>query len=168
MSAETRSGRPAEAGRLPRDFLVGVALLAFCAVTYWVSLGIAEAPAALAQNVQPATFPRLILAIIAVLTVLMMALGFGQTEPVLRTPKLVVLMTGALMIAFVIAFGALGSLAAMIVFCLVMPIVWGEKLSPKLIAYALAFPLAVYLIFDVGLGVYFPPGVIENLIDSAI
>lgn len=166
MSVETESGRPVETGRLPRDFLVGVVLLAFCAVTYLASLGIAEAPAALAQNVQPATFPRLVLTIIAVLTMLMMALGFGQTEPALRTPKLVMLMTGALMIAFVIAFGTLGSLAAMMLFCLVMPIVWGEKLSAKLVVYALAFPVTVYLIFDVGLGVHFPPGVIENLIDS--
>lgn len=168
MSAETESGRPVGTGRLPRDFLVGAVLLTFCAGTYWVSLGIAEAPAALAQNVQPATFPRLVLAIIAALTVLMMALGFRRVEPARRTPKLVMLMTVALMVAFVIAFGTLGSLAAMMLFCLVMPVVWGERLSAKLVVYALAFPLTVYLIFDVGLGVYFPPGVIESLIDSII
>ena len=50
-------GRPA-AFRLPRDFIVGACVLAFCAVAYAVTLTFKEAPAALAQNVQPATFPR--------------------------------------------------------------------------------------------------------------
>jgi len=164
--SQTEPGRPTKVGRLPRDFLVGLAILGFCAVTYLASLEIAEAPAALAQNVQPATFPRMVLAVIALLTVLMMALGISRTEPALRSPKLVMLMTGAMMVAFVIAFEALGPLAAMALFCGTMPMLWGEKPSKRLALFALGFPLAVYLVFDVGLGVYFPPGVVEGLIDS--
>lgn len=168
MQAETDTGRPVETGRLPRDLAVGAAILLFCAVAFWVSLGIGKAPAALAQNVQPATFPRMVLAVIASLTVLMMALGLGQSEPARRAPKLIMIVTGALMIAFVMAFEALGPLAAMIIFCVIMPIAWGEKPSGLLVAYALGFPFAVYLLFDVVLRVYFPPGIIESLIDKLI
>ena len=58
MTGGAETQRPAEAGRLPKDFIAGLGVLAFCAFAYWLSLDIKSAPAALAQNVQPATFPR--------------------------------------------------------------------------------------------------------------
>ncbi|APX90476.1 hypothetical protein BV394_12675 [Brevirhabdus pacifica] len=168
MQVGSETGRPVEAGRLPRDMAVGFVILLFCAVAYWVSLDIQKAPAALAQNVQPATFPRMVLAVIAALTVLMMALGLGQPEPARRAPKIIMLVTGALMVAFVMAFEALGPLAAMFLFCIVMPLTWGERFTATLVLYALGFPVAVYLLFDVLLKVHFPPGVVEGLIDKMI
>jgi hypothetical protein len=165
MASDAETGRPVQTGRLPRDMAVGLALLAFCGLAFWISLSIEKAPAALAQNVQPATFPRMVLAVIALLTVLMMALGLRREEAARKAPKPVMLLTGALMFAFVLAFSALGPLAAMFGFFLIMPVAWGERPSLKLLIYALAVPLAVHLLFVVALDVYFPPGVIENLID---
>ena len=158
--------RPVTAGRLPRDLLPGLALLGFCAWVYWLSLGIPLAPAALAQNVQPATFPRGVVAVIAVLTALMMVLGLGRQEKTRRAPKVVMIVTAALMVGFVIAFDALGPVAAMGLFCLGMPVLWGAKPSVALVAYALAFPFAVYLLFGVALDVYFPRGLLENHLDA--
>jgi putative tricarboxylic transport membrane protein len=168
MAGDSETGRPVGTGRLPRDFAVGLALLGFCALAYWISLGIGKAPPALAQNVQPATFPRMVLAVIALLTALMMALGLRRDEPARKAPKPVMIATGALMVAFVIAFAELGPLAAMFGFCLIMPVIWGERPSPRLVVYAVLFPLAVHLLFAVGLDVYFPPGVVEALIDRFI
>lgn len=169
MATPTAEGDPpAAAGRFPRDLLAGLALLAFCAAVYVASLEIKDAPAALAQNVQPATFPRMVLVVITVLTVLMIALGIGRIEPSRRLPKLVMVATAALMIAFVMAFQTFGLLAAIFVFCLILPIVWGERPSLKLVIYALIFPIAVYIVFDTLLGVYFPPGIVETFIKSLI
>jgi putative tricarboxylic transport membrane protein len=164
MTVQQHMKRPAQAGRLPRDFVIGAVVLAFTAVTYRISFDIAEAPAALAQNVQPATFPRMVLAVIASLTVLMMALGLGHKDRARDLPKPVMLMTGALMVAFAIAFEALGPLVAMGLFCLTMPLVWGGRLSAGLIAYALLLPLGIYMLFGVVLDVNFPPGLIINLL----
>ena len=168
MDPETASGRPASPGRLPRDFMSGMAIMAFCAAAYWASLSIREAPAALAQNVQPATFPRMVIGVIAALTALMMALGLGRAEARRRPPRLVMLVTGAAMVSFVIAFGAFGLLASMFLFCLVMPMIWGVRPSARLLAFAVAFPLFVHLLFNVGLRVHFPPGVVEDLIDGVL
>lgn len=164
MNLGSEIERPVKAGRLPRDFAVGVAILIFCAAAYWVSLGIAEAPAALAQNVQPATFPQMVLAVVALLTVLMMVTGFQRTEPVRGLPKPVMLKTIAVMVAFVAVFDALGLIATAVLFCVILPMIWGKRMSVKLIGYAVVVALALYLVFDVLLRVHFPPGIIENIL----
>lgn len=168
MENTHESGRPAPAGRLARDFFVGVAILAFCAAAYWVSLDIKEAPAALAQNVQPATFPKLVIAVIAVLTLLMMVLGISRREPQRPTPRFVTLGTAVAMLCFVAAFETLGLPVSIALFCLVMPVVWGARPSWALVVYAIAFPAAIYLVFVVALGVYIQPGILAQLVKSVI
>jgi len=156
----SKDNRPAPAGRLPRDFLVGLAVLLFCALVYWLSLGIKAAPAALAQNVQPATFPRMLLAVIAGLVLLMMARSFRSDSQPKKAVKPMVAMTGAMTIGFTIAFDALGILPAMVLFCASMPVVWGERRWLPIAAYAVLFPAAVYALFALALGVYFEPGLL--------
>lgn len=167
--AETElSNRPAEAGRLPKDLIVGLALLGFCAVVYWITLGFREAPPALAQNVQPATFPRWVIGVIAAMALLLIALGFRAREKTRALPPPPVFITGAMMIGFVIAFDTLGILAAMGLFAFLMPILWGERRYHYCALFAIAFPAAVYLVFAVGLGVYFAPGIVEQAIDVVL
>ena len=163
--------RPVETGRsatIPRDVLVGVGILAFCALAYWVTLGFKEAPAALAQNVQPATFPRLVIGVIVGLTVVMMAIGARVRGGWKTAPPLPVYVTAALMIGFVLAFESLGILAAMALFAFAGPLFWGARNIPAVIAFAILFPAAVYLVFAVGLGVYFPPGVVQTALDAIL
>lgn len=162
MTDPHESERPAEAGRFARDFAIGVVLLAFCVAAYWITLGFKQAPAALAQNVQPATFPRLVIAVIAVLTVAMMLLGLREREPKRAMPRPAMIVTATAMIGFVLAFEMLGVLASIGLFCLVMPVMWGARPSWRLVVFAIGFPTAVYLVFAVGLDVYFPPGVVEQ------
>ncbi|WP_420391238.1 tripartite tricarboxylate transporter TctB family protein [Acuticoccus sp.] len=150
-------------GRWPRDLLVGVVLLAFCGLAYWVTLSFEEAPAALAQNVQPATFPRLVIAVIAVLGALMIVLGLPLKEPLRRRPPVPVFVTAAMMVAFVAALERLGIMVAMIVFALAMPILWGERRPVPLLLYCVIFPTAIWVVFVELLDVRFEPGVIQNL-----
>ncbi|KKL23118.1 hypothetical protein LCGC14_2428610, partial [marine sediment metagenome] len=153
MASDVKQERPAQAGRLPRDLAVGAALLAVCALAWWAAMQIDEAPAALAQNVQPATFPKMVLGVIAILSALMMALGLRHREQARKAPPPIMLVTAALMIAFVLVFEAFGPLLAMGLFCLVMPVVWGARPSIRLVVFALSFPLAVHLVFVTALGV---------------
>ena len=168
MTDTSATGRPAEAGGLPRDVLVGVVILTFCAAVYWITLGFKEAPAALAQNVQPATFPRLVIGVIVVLTLVMMALGFRKRGGRRAMPPLPVYLTGAMMIGFVVIFDTLGILAAMASFAFVGPLVWGERNILAVAAFAVAFPAMVWLVFAEGLGVYFEPGVVETALGLGV
>lgn len=160
MSMHPGEGRAAQAARLPRDLVVALAVLAFCATAYAVTLGFKEAPSAVAQNVQPATFPRLVIGVIAALSALLAALSFRSDSARKRPVKPMVAVTAAMMVAFVIAFDTLGFIAAMVLFSLAMPMLWGERRWSLLLPFAVLFPAAIYLVFVIGLGVHFDPGLL--------
>ncbi len=161
MGMSQNGGRAAmPAARLPRDLVVALALLAFCVVAYAVTLGFAKAPAAVAQNVQPATFPRLVIGVIAVLSATLAVLSFRVDSMRKRPVKPMVWVTAAMMVAFVIVFDTLGFVAAMVLFAAAMPVLWGERRWTHVLPFALLFPAAVYLVFVVGLGVHFDPGLL--------
>ena len=155
---EDRAAAPA--ARIPRDCVVAVAILVFCAATYAVTLGFAEAPAAVAQNVQPATFPRLVLAVIAAFSAVLAATSFRRDSRPARPVKPMVLVTGAMMVAFVIVFDSLGFIASMVLYSLTMPMLWGERRWRRLVPFAVLFPAAIYAVFVLGLGVHFDAGLL--------
>lgn len=162
--APANQERPAQAGRAPRDLVVGLVILALCALVYWLTLGFREAPPALAQNVQPATFPRMVVGVIAALAVLMIVLGLGHKARQRRVPPPLVAGTALAMLAFVLAFQWLGIVAAMVLFCLAMPFAWGERRWPAILAFGLGFPALVWLIFAVGLDVHFDDSPLTRLV----
>lgn len=145
------------AGRLPSDLIVGACILLFCAAAYGVTLTFAKAPAVVAQNVQPATFPRLVLAVIAILTGVMMALARKNPARRRRSVALMVPLSAAVMVGFVLAFQWLGIVPAMVLLCLGLPVVWGERRWHLVLPFGLGFPLAVYFLFVEILEVHFEP-----------
>ena len=157
LDRDAAGERPAR-GRLPRDFIVGACVLVFCGAAYAVTLTFKEAPAVLAQNVQPATFPRLVISVIAVFSVALMALSFRLPAKALKPVPHIVPVSAAVMIGFVAAFGLLGFLPAMILLCFGLPVIWGERRWALIVPFALLFPAAIYGLFAVVLGVYFDPG----------
>jgi putative tricarboxylic transport membrane protein len=154
MTESSRSGRGF--GRARADLAVGAAILLFCLVVWLITLTFGRAPPALAQNVQPASFPRLVVAVIAVLTLAMMALSPAASERRPRVPAMVWL-SAAVMIGFVLAFQWLGIVPAMMLVCLGLPVLWGERRWHLIIPFGIAFPLAVYALFAQALGVHFEP-----------
>jgi len=145
------------ATRLPRDAIAGAGVLLFCLVTYLLTFGFKNAPPALAQNVQPATFPRLVLAVMAVLAVIIIVMSFRTPDSRPKPIRLMVWPSAAVMIGFVIVFDILGILPAMMLLCFGLPLMWGERRLHLIIPYAVIFPLAVYGLFAIALGVHFEP-----------
>ena len=154
---ETEAAGGAPGRRLPSDLMVGGCILLFCGLAYGVTLTFAEAPAVVAQNVQPATFPRLVLGVIAVLTLAMMLLARGQPVQRRRPVPAMTWLSAAVMIGFVLAFQWLGIVPAMVLLCLGLPVLWGERRWHLILPFGLGFPLAVYLLFAEVLKVHFEP-----------
>jgi putative tricarboxylic transport membrane protein len=144
-------------GRLPADLIVGGCILLFCAAAYGVTLTFDRAPAVVAQNVQPATFPRLVIGVIAVLTVIMMVLGRGAPDRPWRRVPVMTWLSAALMVGFVLAFQWLGIVPAMMLLCVGLPVFWGERRWHLVLPFGLIFPLAVYVLFAEMLEVHFEP-----------
>jgi putative tricarboxylic transport membrane protein len=144
-------------GRARPDLGIGAAILLFCLVVWLITLTFQQAPPALAQNVQPASFPRLVVAVIAVLTVAMVLLGRaapGKSRS--RAPAMVWLSAG-IMVGFVLVFQWLGIVPAMVLVCLGLPVLWGERRWHLIIPFGVGFPLVVYALFAMALGVHFEP-----------
>jgi putative tricarboxylic transport membrane protein len=148
---------PPVKGRGGSDLAVGVVVLVFCAVAYAVTLSFDTAPAALAQNVQPATFPRLVIMVIAVLALTMMLLGRGREAAAKKPLPLAVWVSALVLLAFVLTFQYLGPVAAMMALCLGLPLYWGERRWRLILPFALLFPLLVHLLFVEVLEVHFEP-----------
>ena len=155
---EHETGAAAQrAGRVASDLVVGGCILLFCAAAYGVTLTFERAPAVVAQNVQPATFPRLVLGVIAVLTLIMMVLARGrQDRPRRRVPAMTWLSAGV-MVAFVLAFQWLGIVPAMVLLCVGLPVLWGERRWHLVLPFGVGFPLGVYFLFAEMLDVHFEP-----------
>ena len=69
--------------------------------------------------------------------------------------------TLAMLIIIVLCSSFLGTILTMVTTCLVFPIVWGEKRYVAVAIYSLLFPLAVYLLFNKVLSLYFEPGLLK-------
>jgi len=154
--ADPAFGGERGAGHARPDLIVGAAILLFCLVVWLITLTFDTAPPALAQNVQPASFPRLVVAVIAVLTIAMMALGRPVARRAGRIPAMMWLSAGV-MIAFVLAFQWLGIVPAMLLVCLGLPVLWGERRWYLIVPFGIGFPLAVYALFALVLEVHFEP-----------
>lgn len=168
MAAPSTTGRGAaetsSPPRLPRDAVVGGVVLAFCTAAFAVTLTFDQAPAALAQNVQPARFPQLVLGVMAVLAAIVVVRAFARPETPLKPIKRMVLISAAILVGFVVAIGAIGFFEAAALLCLALPPVWGERRWRLIVPYALVLPAALWVLFVQVLDVFFEPGLIGRLV----
>ena len=142
------------------DTRVGIVLLIFCAAGFWLTAGFNEVPAMLSQNVPPTFFPRLVLTIIAGLSVVLILRGsHSHKTPVAEIPRLVFI-TALVIIAAVAVTEVVGTFPVLVLVSAVLPFCWKER-RPHFIAFlAISLPASIYLIFTMALGVRFPRGLI--------
>jgi len=147
------------------DLWVAVVLFAFCGGAYYLTTGFEEVSALLAQNVPPEWFPRLLIWTIVILTLVLpfehrfLEKGRAGLDSDRKTPiPPMVVITAILLCLTVAAIAWIGTFFTMVVVCLALPLLWGERRWKVLIPFAILFPLVVALLFTQGLKVYFEPG----------
>jgi putative tricarboxylic transport membrane protein len=148
------SARPA----FHADHAVAAVIVGFCALVYVLTAYFDEVPAAIAQGMGPAAFPRLVLAVMAALALgLAFASRGQQDESRERLPA-----TFHLTVLAVAAFMGLVTLAGMVVamFCAVVGIgrVWGERRWWLLALSGVGTAASIRLLFVNGFGIRLPPG----------
>ena len=165
------------------DALAGLTIVAVCAVAWWLTTGFDQVPAMLSQNVPPTFFPRLVIAIAALLGVLLIAEGIrrGAGEPATRAtagdssalaeqvgraallPPVFWATAGVIAAAGVLV-PLVGTLPTLGLVAVALPLLWGERRYRHVALLALGLPGGIYAVFTVGLGVRFPIGQIWNLL----
>ena len=147
-----------------RDLVVGALLIAFSIALFAVTFTFEEVPAAFAQGMQAASMPRLLLTLIALFSGFMIIQGWAKPEPERKAvPWRFWATAGTLALAGALVAPLGVGIVAFLV-CLAAPLIWGERFSPFLIAYALAAPIGIYLIFTVALQLRLPQGPLEGLL----
>ncbi|WP_106418701.1 hypothetical protein [Salinicola tamaricis] len=94
---------------------------------YWITTTFSTVPALFAQGMQATAMPRLILGVMAVLTLVMLYQGYGHVEedkPVISWRMWV---TAGLLLAAFLLFEILGLTLTMALTCLLIPLLWGER-----------------------------------------
>lgn len=142
------------------DVLTGTVLVGMCALGFYATTFFREVPASLSQNVPPTFFPRLVLAVMAILSVSLVVLGSRRPGTQFEKPPRSVLVTAVLLSTAVVLLPYLGMLVTVLLVAIVLPLYWGERRTVSIAALALGLPLAIHLIFGIGLRMRFPKGIL--------
>lgn len=146
---------------------VGVAaiMLAACAGLYYATTGFEEVSPLFAQDMPPERFPRMLLWVIAALSI---ALPFErrlrkEKGKVLdkarsRPAQPIVYVTVGFLVLSVFSIQWIGTFLVLVLVCIGLPLLWGERRLKILVPFVAVFPAAVMLLFTKVLGVYFDPG----------
>lgn len=148
------------------DIVVTAIVLVICALLYARTYWFDTVPSSLAQNVQPAMFPRLVLICIAAIALILpfeyyrkLKRGIDLDSDRREFPPRLVWVTGAALIVFVAALPLLGALPALLIIAIAMPLMWGERRWKILVPYVIIFPISVLFLFAEVLRVTFPRGI---------
>lgn len=150
----------------PVDLAVAAIIFAICGALYWVTTGFEEVSDMLAQNVPPEFFPRLVMLVIVILTlglpfehILQRKRGDDIDSERRKRLRPMPYLTAAFLVLTVAAMPWLGTLLTLMLICLGLPPLWGERRWVLILPFALVFPLVVGLLFNRVLLVHFEPGV---------
>lgn len=147
------------------DIFVSAIVLVICGILFAATFRFEEVPSSLAQNVQPADFPRLVLLCIALVALILpfehhrkLPQGIDLDAERRDPPAPIVYATAAALVVFVAALPWLGPLPALALITVGLPVLWGERRWKILIPYVLLFPIAILFLFAEVLQVTFPRG----------
>src|SRR5215211_7250799 len=138
---------PIKARRLHADFIVALVILAFCAGVYGLTFTFDAVPAALAVGMGPAAFPRLLLAVMALLALMLAFAARGRDDEVREPVPAMVYRTACAMVAFMGLLAIAGMVIAMAVAVVGMGALWGERRWTLLGASGVGLSLSIYFFF---------------------
>jgi len=152
------------------DLTLAVVILAVCGVLFYLTTRFENVPAMMSQNIPPEWFPRILIWVIVLLTViipfehLMHKKGKKHLDEDRSSRiKPISIYSAILLCCIVVSMPWLGTFLTLILVCTLLPILWGEKRVKVLLPFAVLFPGLVALLFTKVLGVFFEPGIWSKL-----
>ena len=152
------------------DLSLAVTILVVCGVLYYLTTRFDKVPALMSQNIPPEWFPRLLLWIIAILTLtipfehLFLAKGKKSIDEDRSARIKPISIYSAILLGCIVGLMPwVGTFIAMLLVCILLPLLWGERRLKIIIPFVILFPGLVALLFTKVLGVYFEPGIWAKL-----
>ena len=120
-------------------------------------------PPILNRGIQPATFPKALLILIIVMSVLIYYLAIKNPWKVEKKLPKSFFLTILSFFIFVVISKTLDFFLAISALSIFVSYYWGEKRIFYLLLVGIIFPVLVFIFFETILGLRFPPGIITNI-----
>ena len=122
-----------------------------------------KVPPILNRGIQPATFPKALLVLIIVMTLLIYYLATKNPWKVQKKLPKSFFLTLLSFFIFVVISKTLDFFLAISALSIFVSYYWGEKRIFYLLLVGIIFPVIVFVFFETILGLRFPPGIITNI-----
>jgi putative tricarboxylic transport membrane protein len=159
LKSKARFLKRSYVSKVNADVNIAISLLVFCAIAFYITTSFRSVPAMLSQNVPPTFFPRLVIATIATLSVMLAASNLmQQPEP---KPKISakIFITAFIFIITSAVVQFLGMITAVFLLAITLPLYWGERQLTRIAFLAIGLPIAIHVIFVIALDMRLPMGV---------
>ena len=120
-------------------------------------------PPILNRGIQPATFPKALLILIIVMSLLIYYLAIKNPWKVEKKLPISFYLTILSFFIFVVISKSLDFFLAISALSIFVSYCWGEKRIIYLLLVGIIFPVLVFIFFETILGLRFPPGIITNI-----
>ena len=120
-------------------------------------------PPILNRGIQPATFPKALLILIIVMSLLIYYLAIKNPWKVKKKLPKSFFLTILSFFIFVVISKTLDFFLAISALSIFVSYYWGEKRIFYLLLVGIIFPVLVFIFFETILGLRFPPGIITNI-----
>ena len=120
-------------------------------------------PPILNRGIQPATFPKALLILIIVMSLLIYYLAIKNPWKIEKKLPKSFYLTILSFFIFVLISKTLDFFLAISVLSIFVSYNWGERRIFYLLLVSIIFPILVFIFFETILGLRFPPGIITNL-----
>jgi hypothetical protein len=148
--------------RLHTDYVIALVIVGFSALVWGLTLTFEELPAALAQGMGPAVFPRLILTVIVGLALWLAWSARGRANLAREPVHGMVYLTVLAVLVFMAVLKFLGIYGGILFACLGIGRLWGERRWLILVATGVGLAVATHLAFVIGFRIPLPQGVIGH------
>ena len=120
-------------------------------------------PPILNRGIQPATFPKALLILIILMSLLIYYLAIKNPWKVKKKLPKSFFLTLLSFFIFVVISKTLDFFLAISAVSIFVSYYWGEKRIVYLVLVGILFPVIVFVFFETILGLRFPPGIITNI-----
>ena len=120
-------------------------------------------PPILNRGIQPAAFPKALLVLIIIMTLLVYYLATKKPWKVQKKLPKSFFLTLLSFLIFVVVSKTLDFFLAISALSVFVSYYWGEKRIIYLLLVGIIFPVIVFVFFETILGLRFPPGIITNI-----
>ena len=145
------------------SFKVILIIVLISSVLLYFTFTFEEVPPILNRGIQPATFPKALLILIIVLSLVVYFLSIKKPWQIDKNLPNAFYITLASFVIFSVVGIILDFFLGISILSILVSYFWGERRIFYLFLVAIIFPIIVFIFFETILGLRFPGGIITNL-----